>query len=534
MKSTLVRRLISAGLALALVFLCAGCGGKTPDNPADTSSEPVSDGVQIRYNDLRLAYARGDKLDPFLAKTTINRQLTTLMYDSLFVVDENFDAKPLLAREYSTDGLAITVSVLPNVRFTDGTYMTTADILYSFELAKEASAFKARLKNIESAEAIGADKLLFTLASPDSYAVACLDFPIVKSGTSAEDRKKAAEEARPDEEEEKPKTTDQIVPVGSGRYVLQYEENENDPVLVAFNDRIDGFFPTMSVIHLVNVTDSSALFYSLEIGNISFAFDDLSAGRYTRVNAAISEYPMNNLIYVGMNQDDPALANTFIRQAIAAAIDREDILNVAFQGHATLTHTPFNPLWSTAAAYETSHDGTTADAQKLLEENGFDKTNTYGVRNNGRVSLSFNMIVVDDNEFKRMAAQQIAKKLGMLNIRVQITELPREDFLDAVELGKFDLYIGEISLTPNMNMDVFFGGSGAAAHGIWNKSSADAYHEFLAGEMAFDAFMEVFNDDMPFIPLCYRKGIVASVKELQSAQQAYVGDLFADIEEWHF
>ena len=175
--------------------------------------------------------------------------------------------------------------------------MTPADVIYSFELAKESDAYKARLKNFDSASAVGTNVLLFTLASPDPYAVACLDFPIVKTGTSAQDRKKAVEEL-PDEEA--PKTTDQMLPVGSGRYVLQYEENENDPVLVAFNDRFRGFYPPMSLIRLVNVTDSTALFYSLEIGNISFAFDDLSGGKYTRVNATISEYPMNNLVYLGM------------------------------------------------------------------------------------------------------------------------------------------------------------------------------------------------------------------------------------------
>ena len=532
MKAEPVRRLFAWGLTLALVFACAGCGGNTPNDPtADSTTEPVSDTAQIRYNDLRLAYARGDKLDPFLCKTTVNRQLTTLLYDSLFTVDENFEAKPLLAKEYSTDGLSVTVSVNPDVRFTDGTYMTTADVLYSFELAKEADAYKARLKNFESASSVGANVLLFTLESPDPYAVACLDFPIIKTGTSAEDRKKALAESQ---EGNVPKTTDQVIPVGSGRYVLQYEENENDPVLVAYNDRFRGFFPSMSVIHLVNVTDSSALFYSLEIGNISFAFDDLSVGKYTRVNATISEYPMNNLIYVGMNQDDSALANSFVRRAVAAAIDRQDILNVAFQGHATVTRTPFNPLWTAAAEYETSHPESQTDALTLLEENGFDKVNTYGVRNNGRISLSLDMIVVDDNDFKRMAAQQIAKKLGTMNIKVRITTLPKQDFLSAVERGKFDLYIGEVSLTPNMSLDTFFGGYGAAAHGIWNKTASDAYYDFLAGEMNFDAFMEAFNEDMPFIPLCYRKGIVASVKELQGAQQAYVGDLFADIEEWHF
>ena len=531
MNKKTVRRLLAWGLTLALVFACAGCGGNKPNDPTDVSAtEPQTDTAQIRYNDLRLAYARGDKLDPFLCKTTVNRQLTTLLYDSLFTVDEHFEAKPLLAKEYSTDGMSVTVSINTDVRFTDGTYMTTEDVLYSFELAKASDAYKARLKNFDSASTIGANVLLFTMASPDPYAAACLDFPIIKTGTSAEDRKKAADESDGDT----PKTTDQILPVGSGRYVLQYEENENDPVLVAFNDRFKGFFPSMSVIHLVNVTDSSALFYSLEIGNISFAFDDLSGGKYTRVNASISEYPMNNLVYVGMNQDDSALANPVVRQAISAAINRQDILNVAFQGHATVTHTPFNPLWTPATEYETSHADAGADALEMLEENGFDKINTYGVRNNGRISLSLDMIVVDDNDFKQMAAQQIAKKLGALKIKVNIKTLPKADFLNAVELGRFDLYIGEVSLTPNMNLDVFFGGSGAAAHGIWNKTAADAYHGFLAGEMNFDAFMEAFNSDMPFIPLCYRRGIVASVKELQDAQQAFVGDLFADIEDWHF
>ena len=527
-----VRRMLSWGLAVALVLASAGCGAKTPADPTDVSqTEPTSEGTQIRYNDLRLAYARGDQLDPFQAKTTVNRLLTTLLYDSLFVTDEHFEAKPLLAKEYTTDGLSVTVSLNADIRFTDGTPMTAADVLYSFDLAKEADAYKARLENFASASATGDNALLFTLASPDPFAAACLDFPIIKTGTSAEDRKKAAEES-PDADA--PKTTDQVVPVGSGRYILQYEEGENDPVLVAYNDRFMGFFPQMSVIRLVNISDASALFYSLEIGNISFAFDDLASGQYTRVNATISEYPMNHIIYLGMNQDNAVLANSTVRQAIAAAIDREEILNVAFQGHATVTHTPFNPVWASAAEYEASHLDAGSDALEMLNENGFDKINTYGARNDGRVSLSFNLLVVEDNGFKRMAARQIARELGELNIKVQITTMPKEEFLNAVELGKFDLYLGEVSLTPNMNLNAFFGGSGGAAFGIWGKSAAEAYGSYLSGDIVFDAFMEAFNADMPFIPLCFRRGIVASVKELQGTQQASVGDLFADIEEWHF
>ena len=85
-----------------------------------------------------------------------------------------------------------------------------------------------------------------------------------------------------------------------------------------------------------------------------------------------------------------------------------------------------------------------------------------------------------------------------------------------------------------MSLDAFFGGSGALAHGIWSKNAAEAYADFLAGEINFDAFMEAFMLDMPFVPLCYRKGIVASVKELQGTQNACYADLYADVGEWHF
>lgn len=534
MRTKLLRRFAALFLALTLVVSLAGCGGAGQQN--ETTTEPASDSeaAQIRYNDLRLPYSRADSLDPFLAKSSLNRQLTPLLYDSLFTTDENFEPKPLIAREYTTDGLAIRVAINADVRFTDGSPLTTSDILYSFRLAKESDVFKARMKNFEDATASGADMLLFTLRTPDPFAVACLDFPIIKTGTSAQDRKQAAREATTESDVAPAKTTDQVIPVGSGRYVLQYTEGENDPILTVFNDRFMGFFPAMTTIHLVNMTDATALFYSLEIGNISFAFDDLSVGRYTRVNAAISEYPMNNLVYVGVNQDDSALALPVVRRALSAAIDREDVLNIAFQGHATVTHTPFNPVWTQAAAWETAHGAGQTDALAMLEQEGFDKINTYGVRNNGRVSLQFNMLVNANNDFKRMAAQQIAKKLGTLGIKINITALPEEEFLEAVELGKFDLYIGEVSLSPNMDLNAFFGGSGAAAHGIWNKTASDAYSSFLAGEINFDAFMEAFAQDAPFFPLCYRKGIVACVKELRGTQTATTYDLFADIEDWHF
>ena len=535
----MMRRVTALALCVVLVCSAAACG-QNKDNTqtlSTTESESRAPDAQIRYNDLRLPYARSDSLDPFEAKSAVNRQLATLLFDGLFTVGEDLEAKPLLAKEYTTDGQVIRVSVNPDVRFHDGSVMTAADILYSFRLAKDSDAYKARLKNIESVSGDGLDSIVFILNVADPYAAACLDFPIVKSGTGAEDRKaaeKALREAAEAAGEDYHKTTDKQVPVGTGRYTLSYEEGESDPVLTAFNERYKGFYPSMSTIHLVNVTDSSALFYSLEIGNISFAFDDLSGGKYTRVNANISEYTMNNLVYLGMNQDNGALAQPAVRRAIQAAIDREDILNVAFQGHAVITHTPVNPNWAVAAAYESEYARREESAQQILEQAGFDKVNGYGVRNNGSQILSFTLLTTEGNGFKEMTARRIAEKLGTLKIKVTVQALPTEEYLNAVELGKFDLYVGEVNLSANMDLAVFFGGSGAAAHGIWSNAAGDAYESFRWGEISFGAFMEAFEQDMPFVPLCFRNGIVASIKELQGTQNARYGDLFEDIEDWRF
>ena len=270
-----LRRAAALCMTVLLLCLCA-CGG-WGENTSGTS-EPVTspDAAQIRYNDLRLPYSRADSLDPFRAKSTVNRQLTTLLYDSLFILDGSFEAKPLIAREYTTDNYSGLGTRNDGVRFSDGSVLTVQDVLYSFRLAKDSDRFKARLRNVDAASERGADAVLFTLVSVDPYAVACLDFPIVKSGTSFEDRKALRAQTTDQDDTAPAKTTDQELPVGSGRYVLSYEENESDPILTAFNDRFKGFYPAMSVIRLVNATDSSALFYSLEIGNISYAFDDLS------------------------------------------------------------------------------------------------------------------------------------------------------------------------------------------------------------------------------------------------------------------
>ena len=236
MKTHVFLRITALFVTFAvIVSVMSACGEDTDNSPSMIDGSYYYDPDQlpeIEYNELRLPYSKSDSLDPLSAKSSMNRQLTTLLYDSLFSIGETYEPVPLIANSYTADHLSVSVTINSGVYFTDGSQMTTNDVVYSFEKASQSSVYSSRLSNFESATATGLNSVLFMLKQPDPYAAACLDFPIIKTGTSLDDLKKINESLAQDEKDSMKKNVHKTVPTGSGRYKLVYEENEADPSLI--------------------------------------------------------------------------------------------------------------------------------------------------------------------------------------------------------------------------------------------------------------------------------------------------------------
>jgi len=499
-------------LAPIVALSVSACGG--PDT-GESTTEPTSQSLyEIKYNEMKMAYDKNDSLDPFKAGSALNRSLIPLMYDSLFGLSSTYEAVPQIAGSWSMNGTSVTVTVGNGINFSDGKLLSAEDAAYSFDCAKKSKAYKGRLANFSGVTVTGSRTLVFTLEELDPYAVSCLTFPVVKQYSVQTEYDDIAD-VKP--------------PVGSGRYVLG-----NDFVLTANHARMGSFWPQITSIRLINLSDPNALLYSLEIGNVSFAFDDMSNGSYKRISANIAEYVMNNLVYLGMNQENSSLSSQNVRQAVMYAIDRQSVIDKSYQSHAAATWTPFNPRWHAASQHDLQGSYSAQKAKALLEQEGFDKINSYNIRNDGSRSLTFTLIVNAQNAFKCAAAKNIANELAKLNIHVYVSALEPEEFFAAFDAGDFDLYIGEVNLTPGMSLSPFFDNGGAAARGIYARKAADAYRSFLNGEINIADFIAKFNEDSPFLPLCFRKGVAASVRNLNGATGSWYGDVYRDIEDWMF
>lgn len=107
-----------------------------------------------------MSYTQADSLDPFKSKTQNNQVLSSLVFESLFDIDENWESVPNIATKYEfSDGKTLKVSFNPSLTFSDGSPIESDDIIYSFNAAKKSPAYKNSLKYIGSATA-GADNTI--------------------------------------------------------------------------------------------------------------------------------------------------------------------------------------------------------------------------------------------------------------------------------------------------------------------------------------------------------------------------------------
>jgi len=506
MKS--VRRITAL---LLVLLLCAGilggCGNGDTDDTTTAVTGENTDTAQPRV--LKLPYAKAEPLNPFKATSLINIQLGPLLYDTLFAVDKNYKAQPVLAADYTADGLTIKVNIKPGITFTDGAALTADDVVYSFKQAQTSAAFSARLTNFSSARKQSETSVAFYLKSLDPYAVNCLGFAVVKNNDNTD------------------------VPTGSGRYT--FSEKNGRHYLDANPVRLGGFSPSIKTIVLADVADSDALNYSLQIGNVDFLFTTLSDGSYRRINASAVEVGMNNLVFLAFNSATAKLQSTEIRQAISLLVDRQSLAATPFQGHARAAFSPFNPDFAVDADYTFSADP--QGAVKLLETAGYSKLNSSGVRYSGSNStLTFSLLVNAGNAFKTQTAQFIAKALMEVGIKVNVSEMELDDYLAAVQSGRFDIYIGEMLLTPNMSLTPLLAPGGSVSYGVNTATgeASSAYRQFLNGTLDLKGFVDVFNKDLPFVPLCYRNGVAGFSRELKIPGQFNVSDIYSDIQTWSF
>lgn len=487
-----MKKIIAILLAAATLISFSACSDNKPDDDdiySTTSSGTQNEGV------LNLAYSETDTLNPFTCTTSANVQILRLVYGGLFKLDKNYNPVADIAVSGEVSDKKVTVKIGSH-RFSDGTPVSVTDVKASFDKAKESPTYAARLSNFESAGAYEGNIVIFNLVNNDPYALSCLDFPIIKGGADTD------------------------LATGCGRYIPR---SSGESIYLTANPSKSGFNPAIKTVRLVPVREESSIISNLEVGNTAFNYNDLSDGVYSRINAKTVEMGINSFVYLAFNSTSDIFSNKLIRQAVNLAVDRQKISATAFQGHAREAYTPFNPDWYPLASKDLVISRDKVRATELIADSLTDIA-----------AREIVLLVNAENPFKLETAEFIGEYLREIGFKVNLRKLSADSLKTAIREGSYDLYIGEVRLTPNMNLSALLLG-GNASFGISNVSeSSSRYAQLLAGNCEIMDFINTFNEDVPLVPLCYRNAAVSYSNSMQGDFACCDGDVFADIETWRF
>ena len=509
MKKLIVFVICLTVFSLLFTACFKNSGDETTTDPTETTEETEASVQAVKESKIKLGYYKEKSLNPYLTDSPTNLMLSTLIYDSLFLPMENYTVEPLIADSYTYDGNRLIVTLKEDICFSDGSAISPYDIIYSFNQAKLSPAFSGRLSNIVSCEK-GSTEIIFLLEGENIFAHNCLTFPILKSGIA-----------------------DDTLPVGSGRYTLS--EKDGIYILTANESSTRNEEMATKEIYLTEITSEKNELYLLQTGDLSYFFDDMTDGEYTKIVANTSVVNLNNLVYLGCNYHTEEFYDINVLNAISYAIDRYTIIDTAYDSLARSTVLPFNPLWEELSSVQTpSTVQNITKAQELLEESGYVfayKNNKVRSKNMEYIELT--LIVNNESEPKLICARLIKEQLESIGIGINLKELTFEEYKNALNRGEYDLYVGETKLSADMSLHNFFTEGGSLGFGIDSMSTvATAYNDFVGGKIDITTFIQVFELQKPFIPICFRDAIAYYSRELSYDDTVNEYEPFKNIYTW--
>lgn len=490
------KRCFALIMAVITIISCFyGCG-KNAEQDVVTTQSTTAKAKDV--SSFKLSYTQSDSLDPFKAKTQNNQVLASLVFESLFDLDERYEPVANIATGYSfTNSKTLKIDINQQITFSDGSDLDLEDVVFSINAAKKSPAYGSSLDCISSART-EENSVVIDLNYANPYAVNLLTFPI----TSIKD----------DEDG---------FPVGNGRY--KYKNNDGK-VSMVINENSD-FDPYISVITLVNIASADSIDNAVNIGNISYSFRDMSVDASKRMACSKKAIDMNNLVYIGVNSKAGITSNNRIRQAISLAVNRGVLAESAYSGYAVAAKSVFNPNFkSTENVALFAKDDDLAAAKQAVSQSGYA---------GDKLSLT---ILTDKNENKNAAANLIKTQLENAGISVRVESLSYKEYVKRIRAEQFDLYIGEVKLSSDMCIYPFLDSKGGVSYGINHKqmSCDNMYIKYLNGTAELEKFIVSFYNEMPYIPLLYKKGMICYSKAMKGDMQGYYGNFFSNIESWNF
>jgi len=378
------RVILFIGAAAAAAALAGGIisSRATAASPTPAASAPAESGKVV----LKIGVMEAlDSLNPFIGWTTISYELFHLDYLKLVGRDtETLQPTPgqglAESWELSPDGLTWTFHLNEDLTWHDGLPVTAEDVAFTINyiIDNEMSAFTLATQYIEKAVVVDpyTVQVICTQPKANLLGVTLWVFPEhIWSKISPEDAATRFENPPP--------------VIGDGPFqVVEWKRNDYIRLVANKDFHVGSVGPAkIDELLFVQYQNADTMVEDLKAGNLDAAYPIPPAQFESLENTpgvAVAKYPQFNWAYLAFNcytgksRGNPVLLDQRFRVALEYAIDRERIVDVAYQGYAIPGYTFLPPgQWKDPDYSWQPPDGVRRDfdlarASQLLDEAGYE------------------------------------------------------------------------------------------------------------------------------------------------------------------
>ena len=452
-------------LTLLLLSLCLlAC------NPIQTSSEIRFAIAQVPLN-----------LDPRYATDAASERVNRLIYQPLVDFGAASKPEPVMASWQMIEDKQYRFTLIKNrMPFHNNTHLTAADVKATYDsfITLKDSPLTAEFANIDRIEVEDENTVLFTLKQADTHFPAKLIVGILPKDLIEKNHDFSHN------------------PVGNG--ALKFVSWDNKLRLERVKDGVK--------ITLQEVKDPTVRVLKLLRGEVDLLQSDLPPElvKYlqSKPEIFVETSTGSNFSYLGLNMQDHVLKKLKVRQAIAHAINRQEIIQKVMVTSTRIAGAILPPEHYAGNTNLTPYDYNPELAKKLLQEAG--------------VKLPLKLVYKTSTDAQRVRIATILQaQMREAGIELEIRSLDWGTFFADVKQGNFQLFgLTWVGIKTPEIYSKAFGSQNFPPNGFNRGRYADVELDKLLAAENWPAATARIHAQLPYIPLWYEGQFAAMQKNI--------------------
>ena len=468
------------------------------------------------------------RINPILATDSASSEIANWIFSGLFKYDKDGNIINDLASSHKfMNNTTLIIDLKKDVKWHDGVKFTAHDVVYTYKVLHDPKIYTPRTTSftkIKSIKALNDYKLKILYKEPyfkalEIWMLGILPKHIFENETNimtSEFNKK---------------------PIGTGPYKLDELIISKD-ITLKVNKKYFGKIPKIETIKYKFVPDPTTSFYMLKQKQL-----DLGGLTPIQVNRQLDENFKQNFNtyekasfgygYLGFNLKHKKFKDMRIRKAINLAINRQEIIDILFFGHAEICTGPFLPG---TFAFNEKVKTPTQDIKKakaLLKELGYNEKNRF----------SFQVITNANNSLRINLAQILQYQLSLVGIDMKIRVMEWQAFLNTVVHPRnFESIIlgWSLALMPDARSIWHSASDTKGGFNLVGYKNTKVDKLIEKGETTIDKIelskiykniFKLISDDLPYLFLYIPNSITSVNKDIKNVSQSLIG-LTHNQEEW--